>query len=870
MLGTGPEQTLTPAKGVSGTANLGSTPGASPVPPRLPPAIPDHELLRCIGRGSYGEVWLGRNVMGSYRAVKIVNRATFDSDRPYEREFEGLKKFEPVSRTHPSQVAILHVGRNDHEGYFYYVMELADDQLTGRQVDPERYAPRTLRSELKPRGRLPFEDCVRIGIALTTALEHLHENGLIHRDIKPSNIILVNGQPKLADIGLVATVDATCSFVGTEGYLPREGPGTPQADLYSLGKVLYEMSTGKDRRDFPELPLQLDSAEEEKGVMEFNAIVVRACKPDARDRYQSAGQMHEDLLLLLAGKSVRRTHAMEHRLKLMTRIGVGAVAVMVLGAFPYYLAIKEARLARANEMKAQTEAVKSRQVARFLEQMLAGVSPSVALGRDTAMLKDILDTTATRVGTELTNQPEVEAELLLVIGKTYQELGLFTNALEMARKTLRLRKLVFGPKNPLVADVLANIGALMYDMGDLSAAERTGREALGLRIELLGEHTNVATSYNNVGLALWNQGKLAEAESMEREALRIRQKLLPDPSLDVAKTMNNLGGVMYVSGNFPGAETNFSQALSIFKRLLPPEHPFLGVLQNNLATLLYKKGDLTAAARLHSANLETRKQVLKRHPDVAYSMTQLAVVLTAQGDLQSAETLLRDALAMEGELLPREHGNVADTLAALGTVLIKKGDLEGATTNHQEALAIRRKLLGTENADVADSLDAVALLHAARGDWGGAEGMLQAAVTTDRKTQGEDHPNVLYILAHLAWVLQNEGKLAAAESSRGESSALRSKHGDYSVRAWSESNYDLADVLQAQGKFPQAEPLLSETAEYLQQCAAVNAPLRRRGLERLVRFYEAWDRADPGAGKRDQTGDCKKKLDALDALMARK
>ena len=68
----------------------------------------------------------------------------------------------------------------------------------------------------------------------------------------------MNGRPKLADIGLVAATDATCSFVGTEGYLPPEGPGTPQADLYSLGKVLYEASTGKDRRDFPELPSQLD------------------------------------------------------------------------------------------------------------------------------------------------------------------------------------------------------------------------------------------------------------------------------------------------------------------------------------------------------------------------------------------------------------------------------------------------------------------------------------------------------------------------------------------------------------------------------------------------------------------------------------
>src|SRR5947208_16483195 len=64
------------------------------------PAIPDHQLLRCIGRGSYGEVWLARNVMGTHRAVKIVYRKSFDNDRPYEREFDGIHKFEPVSRSH--------------------------------------------------------------------------------------------------------------------------------------------------------------------------------------------------------------------------------------------------------------------------------------------------------------------------------------------------------------------------------------------------------------------------------------------------------------------------------------------------------------------------------------------------------------------------------------------------------------------------------------------------------------------------------------------------------------------------------------------------------------------------------------------------
>src|SRR3954470_24521358 len=91
-----------------------------------PPFIPDHTLLRPIGRGAYGEVWLARNVMGAPRAVKIIWRRSFESDRPYEREFAGIQRYEPVSRTADGLVHVLHVGRNDAEGYFYYVRELAD------------------------------------------------------------------------------------------------------------------------------------------------------------------------------------------------------------------------------------------------------------------------------------------------------------------------------------------------------------------------------------------------------------------------------------------------------------------------------------------------------------------------------------------------------------------------------------------------------------------------------------------------------------------------------------------------------------------------------------------------------------------------
>src|SRR5712672_1998570 len=92
-----------------------------------PPAIPDHELIRLIGRGSYGQVWLAKNAVGTLRAVKIVYRQTFEKEEHFEREFKGLQKFEPISRSHNGFVDILQLGRNDGADYFYYIMELADD-----------------------------------------------------------------------------------------------------------------------------------------------------------------------------------------------------------------------------------------------------------------------------------------------------------------------------------------------------------------------------------------------------------------------------------------------------------------------------------------------------------------------------------------------------------------------------------------------------------------------------------------------------------------------------------------------------------------------------------------------------------------------
>ncbi len=274
--------------------------------------------------------------MGVYRAVKIVYRKAFQDTRPFEREVSGIRSFEPISRLHEGFVDVLHVGINEEEGYFYYVMELGDDQASGQDIDPEQYSPRTLAKVISPKKGLPFRDCLKLGLALSDALSDLHKHGLVHRDVKPSNIIFVNGVPKLADIGLVAQVKEAHSFVGTEGFIPPEGPGTPQADIYSLGKVLYEASTGKDRQEFPELPTLWDKSPEHEGLRELNEVILRACMNEPGRRYQSASEMHADMVVLENGKSVRRLRLLERQLKTLKRVGASAfLIVAVLGAVLY-------------------------------------------------------------------------------------------------------------------------------------------------------------------------------------------------------------------------------------------------------------------------------------------------------------------------------------------------------------------------------------------------------------------------------------------------------------------------------------------------------------------------------------------------------
>jgi CHASE2 domain-containing sensor protein len=260
------------------------------------PEIPDHELLRVIGAGSFGKVWLAKNnALNTFRAVKVVSRAAFQNTGPFDSEFRGIQAFEPISRQHEGFVDILQVGRRDDAGFFYYVMELADDQQTGQNINPNNYVAKTLASERTRRTKLPYDECFQIGLALCAALQNLHERQLLHRDLKPSNIIFVEKVPKLADIGLVITASDAKTLAGTPGFMPTEGGGTFSGDIYSLGKVLYEISTGKRADEYPSLPDSVGGSAEAEQFRVINKIIEKACEPKAKRRYRSAAELQSAL-----------------------------------------------------------------------------------------------------------------------------------------------------------------------------------------------------------------------------------------------------------------------------------------------------------------------------------------------------------------------------------------------------------------------------------------------------------------------------------------------------------------------------------------------------------------------------------------------
>jgi serine/threonine protein kinase len=281
---------------------------ASPETPELPSEA-GYECIKPIGNGGYGYVYLfgsKRRTVASKRYVagKFVYQHVFGpssdpaSTAAYQRAFEGLQNFRSLSGESPYLLRVYDARQRHEAGYFCYMMELADDTESGQKIDPSTYKPRTLKNELErcgQRSRLPAKECADIAIALAKGLHILHEGGFTHRDVRPSNIIFVNDVPKLADIDLLAGHDPALTSYIPKDYAAPEGSHSRQADIYSLGKTLYEICTGFSVKACPCVPSDIRHWKDHQVFLKLNKVIGSACARELHKRYRSAKLLLNDL-----------------------------------------------------------------------------------------------------------------------------------------------------------------------------------------------------------------------------------------------------------------------------------------------------------------------------------------------------------------------------------------------------------------------------------------------------------------------------------------------------------------------------------------------------------------------------------------------
>jgi serine/threonine protein kinase len=266
--------------------------------------IPDYDLIKLVGEGGFGQIWMGKDALGLYRAIKIIRYDDSKSLESYQAEHNGIRHYAPYSRKYDGLIDIHHVGIREEEGFYYYVMDLADDLYLEDQV-AEDYQPKTLRAylDIQENRRLPSREALQVGVEVAEALAYLHSENLVHRDVKPENFICINGKWKLADIGFV-TARGGKTYVGSLGYIAPEGPGNPPADIHGLGKILYEITSGNEVVDFPECPSWcFDSSEEADLFRDLNKMILKAADPIAQNRHQSGQELLEDLVSVLPAET---------------------------------------------------------------------------------------------------------------------------------------------------------------------------------------------------------------------------------------------------------------------------------------------------------------------------------------------------------------------------------------------------------------------------------------------------------------------------------------------------------------------------------------------------------------------------------------
>jgi len=761
-----------------------------------------YQLIREIGRGGLGTVYLAARADDEYRkevAIKVVRRGldTDDIIRRFRNERQILAQLD-----HPSIARLIDGGTTD-DGLPYFVMEY----VSGEQINAYCEA-----------NALPTTERLTLFRKVCSAVSYAHQNLVIHRDLKPSNILVSqSGEPKLLDFG-IAKLLSTGDELFTQT-IPALRVMTPEyaspeqikgdkimttSDVYSLGVLLYELLTGqrpyrlKSRtpeevahaitQQEPERPsTALTHADDSpqsairnpKSLRgDLDNIVLMAMRKEPVRRYTSVGQFSDDIRRHLEGLPVRaRKDTLAYRSsKFVNRHRVGAIAAALI-----LLSLLGGIVATLVQVRtARRERAKAEAISGFLQKTLIASNPSVSVNGQ-ATVKDILDDASKRLATEeLSDQPEVKAELQRIIGSSYLALGQYDLAQQNLMAALQTQTRTFGEDG---IETLKT-GVLMASLwagakGDYAKANKFYLANLPhLRAEVRKRTITadyLVSALNGFALLRRAQGDSKEAESLMREELALR----PYFSLDQGQALGVAQAVLALTqadqGKFDEAIKTVRERIEAIRRQKGNETPELGANLTGLASFLIENGAFAEAEK----NLLAAETIYRKLYNAANMQIGDNLRLQAQASLAlrheaEAEAMINATLEIYRAASGPQYINYPTALMVQGMIYHQTGRTAEAETLLREAVRIRAENAPETHFLRATANGALGEFLTAQSRFPEAESFLLSSYESLKKSQAKNSPRTRLALERLATLYEAWNKPDQAASYRALLSASAS------------------------------------------------------------------------------------------------
>lgn len=822
--------------------------------------VGNYRVVREIAEGGMGAVYEAEREEGGFEqrvAVKIIGGGLVTNEA--RRRFLAERQILAGLR-HPGIAQLLDGGATE-DGTPYLVMEF----IEGLPID-----------EYCDRERLGLRQRLELFTRVCDAVQYAHQKLIVHRDIKPSNILVTaDGTPRLLDFGIAKLLGgdeaapSTRTLGGARMLTPeyaspeqvRGDAVTTASDVYSLGALLYRLLSGAHAHALPgnsqaELErvichtepsrpstrvTEAAAAAAARGTTparlrrslsgDLDNIVLMAMRREPERRYGTARQLAEDVRNHLASRPVlARPDAVSYRVGRFVqrhRAGVAmtAAAVVLLTSVVSFYTWQ----LRQQRDRAQLEAAKATQVAEMMTDVFRNADPGHALEAEVSA-RTLLDAGATRIDEELAGQPELRAAMLQVMGESYRGLGALSEAEDLLRRSLALRR---SPRGGAAAELGASLHSLAWvlrEQARYEAAEPLAREALAVRLEALGEEAPATTdSRYQLAVLAEDLGRQDEAYAGYTEVIARRRAQQPPDGPALATSLGALAALVSGRGDFTTAEAHAREAAGLREAAYGDRHPAVAADYNLLGSILRNQGDHAGGLEQFRRVEEIRRSIYgDEHPEVAKALANQSAALYNLKRHQEAIRLAREAEQILARTLGPDHLHRAFVLDMLAHNLLELGDYEAALPTYEMVLAKVRDTFGEEHVEVAMSLSNLGGAYHRAGRH--AEGLdaRRQALEIYRNALGEDAPLVIRQRVHVADSLRQLGAPALfAESEQGYRDSIAALEaalpGDHLFLG--DAKAGLAELLLETGRADEAEAFAREALEHRLAYLAEDDPL---------------------------------------------